>query len=132
MEWWKMSAVEAASAVKKGETTASEVLESNLKRLDAVNSNVNAVVYDLREEAMKAAEAADAKVAKGEHLGLLHGVPITTKENSDQEGTPTTNGLPAFAENISLVDSPQIANLKKAGAIVFGRTNTPEFSFFFF
>ena len=128
MEWWKMSAVEVASAIKNGQAKAVEILESNLERLDAVNSEVNAVVYDLREEALKIAREADSMLEQGKPLGILHGVPITTKENSDQKGVPTTDGLPAFAKNIAKSDSPQIANLKKAGAIVFGRTNTPEFA----
>lgn len=126
--WWRNSAGEIAAAIRRGETSATEVLDSHLERLDAVNPKLNAVVVDLRAEAREAAATADAKQARGEALPPLHGVPILTKINSDQAGTATSDGLPAFADNIAREDSPQIGNLRRAGAILFGRTNAPEFS----
>ncbi|MGY3427425.1 Asp-tRNA(Asn)/Glu-tRNA(Gln) amidotransferase A subunit family amidase [Bradyrhizobium sp. F1.13.4] len=95
----------------------------------AVNPRLNAVVVDLSEEALAAAHAADKRRAKGGELGLLHGVPITIKENVDYEGRPNFNGVPANKDLIAPSDSPVVRNLKRAGAIVIGLTNTPEFSF---
>ncbi len=62
-------------------------------------------------------------------LGPLHGVPVTIKENVDQQGCATVNGVAAFKDVIAPADSPVVANWKKAGAIIIGRTNTPAFSF---
>ncbi len=95
----------------------------------AVNPKINAVVVDLSEEALKAAKAADKARARGAELGLLHGVPITIKENVDYDGRPNPNGVPSQMNIIAPSDAPVVRNLKKAGAIVIGLTNTPEFSF---
>jgi len=86
------------------------------------------VVRILEEEALATAVAADEAQARGEPLGLLHGVPVTTKVNTDQAGCPTDNGVVAFRNNIAARDAPVVANLKRAGTIVIGRTNTPAFS----
>jgi amidase len=93
-----------------------------------VNQKINAVVRILEEEALAAATAADEVQARGDALGPLHGVPVTTKVNTDQAGCPTDNGVVAFRDNIATRDAPVVANLKRGGAIVIGRTNTPAFS----
>ena len=93
-----------------------------------MNPAINAVVRVLEEEAVAAAEAADAARARGAALGALHGVPVTVKVNTDQAGCPTDNGVVAFRDAIASEDSPVVANLKRAGAIIVGRTNTPAFS----
>ncbi len=126
---WQWSAVDTAAAIRAGAISAVETVEAHLERMRAVNPKLNAVVVDLSEEALKAAHAADKQRAKGGELGLLHGVPITIKENVDYEGRPNFNGVPANKNLIALSDSPVVRNLKKAGAIVLGLTNTPEFSF---
>ena len=126
---WQWSAVDTAAAIRGGAISAVEVVEAHLARMRAVNPRLNAVVVDLSEEALKAARAADKQRAKGAALGLLHGVPITIKENVDYEGRPNPNGVPANMNIIAPSDSPVVRNLKKAGAIVIGLTNTPEFSF---
>jgi amidase len=72
-----------------------------------------------------AADAADAARARGDALPALHGVPVTTKVNTDQKGLPTDNGAPAFRELIAEHDAPVVANLRAAGAIIVGPTNTP-------
>jgi amidase len=86
------------------------------------------VVRVREEEALATAAAADEAQARDEPLGPLHGVPVTTKVNTDQTGCPTDNGVVAFRDNIATRDAPVVANLKRAGAIVIGRTNTPAFS----
>lgn len=126
---WQWSAVETAAAIRSGAISAVETVEAHLDRMRAVNPKLNAVVVDLSEEALKAAHAADKQRARGGDLSLLHGVPITIKENVDYEGRPNFNGVPDNKDLIAPSDSPVVRNLKKAGAIVIGLTNTPEFSF---
>ena len=99
-----------------------------LARIDAHNERLNAIVADCSEEAMRLARGRDRAVAEGTALGPLHGVPVTIKENIDVAGQPTPNGLPAFADLIAPDHSPLVRNLLDAGAIIVGRTNTPELS----
>jgi amidase len=89
---------------------------------------VNAVVDLLADEALADADKADAAVRAGEPLGPLHGVPVTVKINVDYAGRATTNGVAAFKDLIAREDSVPILNLRKSGAIIFGRTNVPAFS----
>lgn len=125
---WRLSAVETAEKISAREVSCLEVIESHLARMEAVNPSVNAVTVDLSDDAWKEAELADQAMAEDGPIGPLHGVPITIKENHDQAGQATTNGLPAFENNIAENDSPLVTNLRRAGAIIIGRTNTPEFS----
>ena len=126
---WQWSALETAAAIRSGVISSVEVIDVHIERMRAVNPKLNAVVVDLSEEALKAAKAADKTSAKGTELGVLHGVPITIKENVDYDGRPNPNGVPAQMNIIAPSDAPVVRNLKKAGAIVIGLTNTPEFSF---
>lgn len=126
---WQWSAVETAAAIRAGAISAEEVTKAHVERMRAVNPKLNAVVVDLSDEAIKAARTADRARAKGAELGALHGVPVTIKENVDYKGRPNPNGVPALMSLIAPSDAPVVANLKKAGAIVLGLTNTPEFSF---
>jgi amidase len=125
---WRLDATELARFIRLGRASSREATQSCLARLHAVNPKINAVVRVLEEEALAAAAAADEEQARGEALGPLHGVPVTTKVNTDQVGCPTDNGVVAFRDDIATRDAPVIANLKRAGAIVIGRTNTPAFS----
>ncbi len=127
-EWWRRTADEIRAAVAAGEVSAEQVMADHLARTDAVNGALNAITVRLDDEAMAAARAADAARAAGRPLGPLHGVPVTIKENVDQKGCATTNGVAAFADVVAGEDAPVVANLRQAGAIPFGRTNTPEFS----
>src|SRR5690606_17503647 len=88
----------------------------------------NAVVREMPEEALAAARAIDAAIARGDDPGPLAGVPVTTKENVDQQGFATTNGLRLQRDLVAREDSPVVANLRRAGAVIVGRTNTPAFS----
>ena len=131
-EWWRESAVAIAAAIRAREVTAEEVMASHLERVDRVNGRLNAITVRHDDEAMAAARAADRAQAAGEPLGPLHGAPVTIKENVDQKGHATTNGVEAFAAVVAQDDAPVVANLRKAGAIPMGRTNTPEFSLRYF
>lgn len=128
-EIWRLDATAMATAIAARRFSSREVLESCLARMAAVNPQLNAVTADLSDRARAAADRADNAVARGETLGPLHGVPVLIKENVDQAGCATTNGVVAFRDLIAAEDSPVVANLKAAGAIVLGRTNTPAFSF---
>lgn len=122
------TAGEIAARVSAGEVSAREVAEAALARVDAVNPAVNAIVARCDAEALAAADAVDAARARGEAVGPLAGVPVTVKVNVDQKGQPTTNGLRLQAGLVAESDSPVVANLRKAGAVIVGRTNTPAFS----
>ncbi len=128
-ELWQASACTLAEKVAKGEISARDAVGASVSRMQARNGPMNAVVDDLSEQAMKDAAALDERFAKSGPVGPLHGVPVTIKENIDQAGHATPNGVPAFKDLIAPADSPFVTNLKNAGAVVIGRTNTPEFSF---
>jgi amidase len=122
--WW--TARDLAAAVARRELSAREVVAAHLERIAAVNGEVNAVVSLRPEAALAEADAADARVARGEAVGPLHGLPIAIKDLEDTAGIRTTYGSKAFAEHVPDRDSPLVARLRAAGAIVVGKTNTPE------
>ena len=127
-ELWRWDAVPLVAAIRTGKISSREVTQAVLGRLEAVNPKLNAVTVALAEQARAAADRADAAVRRGEPLGPLHGVPVTIKENADQQGEATANGVVAFKDLVAATDSPQVANWKRAGAVIVGRTNTPAFS----
>jgi len=129
---WRLGAVETAALIRRGEASSQAVVDAHLARMAEVNPDLNAVVNNLSVPARAAAARADAAQAAGQSLGALHGVPVTIKENVDQAGYPTPNGLPALNKIIAEESAPAVANLEAAGAITIGRTNTPEFSFRWF
>ena len=125
---WQLPASEITKLVKNGDVSALEVTESALARLDKVNPAINAVVTEMPEEALSAANRIDQAISKGNKTGILSGVPVTIKVNVDQVGHATTNGLQLQRNLIATTDSPVVSNLREAGAIIVGRTNTPAFS----
>ena len=127
-ELWGKGAVELAAMIRSREATCVEVIDSVLGRIAAHNGRINAIVADCSEAAMRDAAEKDRQLASGVVPGPLHGVPVTIKENVDVAGQATTNGLPAFADQIAPDNSPLVRNLLRAGAIIVGRTNTPELS----
>lgn len=127
-ELWRWDAVALVAAIRTGKISSREATQAVLGRLEAVNPKLNAVTVALAEQARAAADRADAAVRRGDPLGPLHGVPVTIKENADQQGEATANGVVAFKDLVAATDSPQVANWKRAGAVIVGRTNTPAFS----
>ncbi|MCA0871085.1 amidase family protein [Seohaeicola saemankumensis] len=127
-ELWQQTASDIAQAVRDRTVSATEVTQNHLDRLNAVNPEINAVVQDCSAQALKAAADLDARIARGEDPGPLAGVPVTIKVNVDQAGFATTNGLKLAADTVAQADSPVVANLRNAGAVIVGRTNTPAFS----
>jgi len=122
-ELWSKSATDLAERIRKGDVSSVEVVESHLRRIDAVNPIVNAITVVLAESALEAAKKADASPG----TGPLHGVPFTVKENIDCTGSATTQGVAAFVEAMPPRDAPIVERMKAAGAIPIGRTNLPEF-----
>ena len=125
---WTWTGADLASAIRTRQVSSREALESCLARVDQVNPRINAIVDLLADEARDGADLADQAVKKGELLAPLHGVPITIKINVDYAGRATTNGSAALKHLIAKEDSVPVVNLKKAGAVIFGRTNVPALS----
>jgi amidase len=125
---WQWSAVATARAIRSKKVSTVEVVRAHIQRMRSVNPGINAVVADLGGEALKAARSADRAIARRQPLGSLHGVPVTVKDNVDVKGRPNVNGVSAFAQIIAAEDAPVVANLRRAGAILIGMTNTSEFS----
>src|SRR5947199_7809556 len=125
---WQASAIEVAAGIREKQFSCSEVMTSVVERIRALNPKLNAIILDLTDQALAEAAAADHAFKDLAAPGPLFGVPVTIKVNIDVEGQATTNGLPAFANLIAPADSPLVRNLRRAGAIIVGRTNTPEVS----
>jgi amidase len=125
-ELWELGAFELDASIRDRVVSSREVIEAHLARIDAVNVRVNAVTDTLAEEALAAADKADAATARGEVTGPFHGVPFTVKETIDVAGSPTTHGVRAMAERIPPLDAPTVANLRAVGAIPLARTNAPD------
>ncbi len=128
-EIWRLSATELTALTRAGDLSAEDAVSSAIERMHAVNPDLNAVVEDLGDLAKERARDLDRARVAGAPTGPLHGVPVTIKVNVDQKGHATTNGVVALKDVIAPDDAPVVSNLQKAGAIVIGRTNTPEFSF---
>jgi len=123
---FRLSAVETASAIARRDVSVTEVTQAHLARVAAVDGAVNAVVEPMAEAALADAAAKDA--GRPDDLPDLWGVPITIKINVDLQGYPNSNGIPALNKGAATADSPVVANLKAAGAVVIGRSSAPEFS----
>ena len=125
---WKLTASEIADAVRTKALSATEVTKAHLQRLADVNPKINAVVQEFPDEALQAAQQVDDAISRGEDPGALCGVPVTIKVNVDQRGHATTNGLRLQENLVAQHDSPVVSNIRKAGGVIIGRTNTPAFS----
>lgn len=123
---WQLDATDLSALTRSGQVSATEAVGAAIARMQAANPDLNAVVMDLSDQAMDRARALDAG---GQRDLPLFGVPVTIKVNVDQKGWATTNGLPALKDHCAGADAPLVEHLQNAGAVVIGRTNTPEFSF---
>ncbi len=120
-----------AEAVREKRITAVELAEHTLARIDAVNADLNAVVSTNPELTLKYAAQADAEIADGKSVGPLHGVPMTIKDSLDTFDFVTTWGTQGRAAFRPGRDAAVVARLRRAGAILVGKTNTPEFTLAF-
>ncbi|MEE9277932.1 MAG: amidase, partial [Dehalococcoidia bacterium] len=117
-----------AGLIRRRELSPLELMEHTLRRIDEVNPKLNAIVTLDAERARAAAAAATERLAKGEDLGPLGGIPLGVKDLENAEGFPTTQGSPLYKDSPPVErDDVHIERLKAAGAIVIGKTNTPEF-----
>ncbi len=125
-QWVEQTATQLVQAIRSGDVSAQEVVEAHIQRINEVNPRLNAVVYPLFDEARTAAKEADTQQASGKPLGPLHGVPMTIKDQFEVADTPATWGLPSRAGRIATSDGPLVQRLRKAGAILLGKTNVSQ------
>jgi amidase len=125
LHWWTARAL--AAAIRRRELSCREVMAWHLERIARINPRINAIVSLRPEQALAEADRADRALATGDQVGPLHGLPIAIKDLEDTAGIRTTYGSKLFAEHVPTTDSLLAARLRAAGAIVVGKTNTPEF-----
>ena len=121
------SATSLAGLIARRELTAREAVEAHLRRIEAVNGQVNAVVQLDAERALAAADAADRALARGEPLGPLHGVPFTVKDTIAAAGIEMAMGAPERAGVVPPADATAVARIRAAGGILLGKTNCPAY-----
>jgi amidase len=119
------AATDLAAEVRARRIGARELLEVYLARIERYDGRLNAVVVKDFDRARRRADEADAALARGEVWGPLHGVPMTVKESCPVAGLPTTRGSPDLKGNIATADMLAVDRLRRAGAVIFGKTNVP-------
>jgi len=122
-------AVELSRLYRAGRTSPLEVMQAVLARIDAVNPDVNAIVTLVREDALRQARLATAAFRRGAALPPLFGIPVAIKDVTATKGIRTTHGSKLFESHVPDEDALVVQRLRDAGAIVIGKTNTPEFAF---
>jgi aspartyl-tRNA(Asn)/glutamyl-tRNA(Gln) amidotransferase subunit A len=122
-------AIELRNLIRKKELSPVDLIEATLNRIEAVNPPLNAFVSLRADDALKEAKALAEAIAAGKDPGPLAGIPIGVKDMEDTNAMVTSFGSIPFKDNWAANDSVQVARLKAAGAIVVGKTNTPEFGF---
>lgn len=120
------SASKLAELVRTKEVSAVEVVDAHIARIEEINPQINAYVTTLLERARSEAQATDAQILRGETTGLLAGVPISIKDSIETEGVRTVAGTRLRESFVPQADAPVVARLKRAGAIILGKTNVPE------
>jgi len=122
------SAVELARCIRDKSISPVELLLTHLDAIERINPKVNAICTLAVDSAMTSAKRAEDALTAGEPLGLLHGLPIGIKDVTATAGIRTTFGSPLYADHIPTEDAAVVSRLKEAGAIIVGKTNTPEFA----
>lgn len=122
------SVVQMAQMIRDKEISSVELVNTMYERITEVNPQINAVVLNCKERALIEAQKADDLLAKGEILGPLHGVPMTIKDSLETEGVLSTGGTLGRKDHIPSKDATIVARLRESGAILLGKTNTPEFT----
>ena len=121
------STTELRALIAAGEVSPVEVTEQYLTRIDRLDSRLNSYLTVTADEAIDSARRAEEAVARGDDLGPLHGVPISIKDLELTRGIRTTGGSLAFADRVPDEDSVVVERVRAAGAVILGKTNTPEF-----
>src|SRR5580658_1810365 len=124
----RKTAVELASLIATRAVSPVEVLDAHLATVARVNPKLNAIVTLVADAARALAKDAEMAVMRGDRLGALHGLPLAIKDVTPTAGIRTTFGSPLFADFVPTEDAEVVRRLKAAGAIVLGKTNTPEFA----
>ena len=122
-----LTATELTARIRRKDVSAREVMEAHLARIGRVNPGVNAIVTLVADRALAGAREADERQARGEALGVLHGLPVAHKDLVNTAGIRTTFGSPYFKDNVPTADALIVKRIRAAGAITLGKTNTPEF-----
>ena len=122
------AATDLAARVRRKEISPVEIVSNSLARIEAVNPQLNCFCFIFAEEAMALARAAEAAVVRGDDLGPLHGVPVAIKDFTPTRGKRTTLGSYAFEDWVPNHDALIVERLRDAGAIMVGKTTTPEFA----
>lgn len=121
-------ATKLAELIRTKEVSPVEVVQAHLDRIHAANPKINAIV-SIADDALEVAKLAEAAVRAGKNLGPLHGVPFTAKDSIDTAGVLTQLGSPIFKGRTPDTDATTVARMKRAGGILLGKTNLPEFSY---
>ena len=123
-----LEAVALAGAIRKRDVSCREVMEAYLAQIDLMNPKVNAIVsLRDRDGLLTQADERDRELAHSRYRGWMHGFPQAPKDLASTAGIPTTLGSPIFRDNVPVVDAIAVERMRKAGAILIGKTNTPEF-----
>ena len=122
-----LPALELAARIRQRKISPVEVVDAVIARMERVNPKLNAYCTVTAAEARDAAQAAEVSVMTGEELGPLHGVPVSIKDLLFTRRLLTTGGSRLFADHVPEEDAVSVERLKGAGAIILGKTNTPEF-----
>jgi len=122
------SATRMAAMIREKKISAVELVKLHIARIEAVNPKLNAVVFKCYERALQEAQRADEATAKGKSFGALHGVPCTMKDSHDTLGVVSTGGTLGRKNFIPSRDATYVQRVRAAGAILLGKTNTPEFT----
>jgi amidase len=126
---WIWSAAETRDRIAAGDISAEELVKASLARIAEQNSALNAFLTICPERALAEARASDARRSEGDPQRVLEGVPFAVKDLTDTAGVRTTSGSTIFADHVPDADELCVARLRAAGAILLGKTNTPEFGF---
>jgi len=122
-----LTAIEMRSLLSAGDVSARELLDAHLTRIERINPRVNAIVTLVPDIAAERALQADEAFARGESLGVLHGLPVVHKDLADTAGVRTTLGSPIFKDRVPEHDDLIVERQREAGAVMVGKTNVPEF-----
>ncbi len=125
----ELSIKDAARLIKNKEISPTDVLEALLERIESVNPKINAYISIDREGSLAAARTAEEEIRAGKHLGPLHGIPISLKDNIAAKGTITSAASKILAENLTSYDATVVERLRAAGAIIIGKNNLHEFAY---
>ena len=118
-----------ADGIRKGDINSTELVQYLLDRIESLDGQLNAFRLRCPERALEQAAAADRQIKDGKEPGILHGIPFAVKDLFDVKGLPTTAGTSLLEKNIAAADAHAVRQLKRAGMILLGKTNTVQFAY---